>query len=74
MNLSDIKIGDKVKILKVNANESIKRRLLDIGLVENTKVECVLKSAFGNMCAYLIRGTLIGIRKEDINKIEVELV
>lgn len=74
MYLSDIKVGDKVKILKVNTNDFIKRRLLDIGLIENTKVECVLKSCFGSMFAYLIRGAIIAIRKEDINKIEVELI
>lgn len=74
MYLSDMKIGDKAKILKVDADEIIKRRLLDIGLIEDTNIECVLKSSFGNMFAYLIRGALIAIRKEDIKKIEVELI
>lgn len=74
MYLSDMKIGDIARVLKVDANELIKRRLLDIGLIENTNIECVLKSSFGNTFAYLIRGALIAIRKEDINKIEVELI
>lgn len=74
MYLSDMKIGDKAKILKVDTNEFIKRRLLDIGLIENTSIECVLKSCFGNMFAYLIRGAMIAIRKEDINKIKVEFL
>lgn len=74
MYLSDMKIGSKAKVLKVNCNEYIKRRLLDIGLIEDTLVECVLKSGFNGMIAYLIRGALIGVRTEDISKIEVELV
>ncbi|MBO5096495.1 MAG: ferrous iron transport protein A [Bacilli bacterium] len=74
MYLSDMKIGDKARVLKVDSNEYIKRRLLDIGLIENTCVECVLKSGFDGMLAYLIRGAVIAIRKDDINKIEVELV
>lgn len=74
MYLSELKMGDKAKVLKVDANEFIKRRLLDIGLIENTDVECVLKSSFGNMFAYLIRGALIAIRNEDVSKIEVELI
>lgn len=74
MYLSDIKVGDKVKILKVDADKLIKRRLQDIGLFENTNVECVLKSSFGSTFAYLIKGALIAIRREDISKIEVELL
>lgn len=74
MSLSDIKVGDKVIIKKVNANDNIKRRLLDIGLIEGTKVECILKSFFNDPLAYLIRGTIIAIRKEDSDKILVDLV
>ena len=74
MYLSDMKIGDKARVLKIDCNEFIKRRILDIGLIENANVECILKSCFGDMFAYLIRGTLIAIRNEDINKIRVELI
>lgn len=74
MYLSDLKIGDKAKVLKVDAAELIKRRLLDIGLIDNTNIECVLKSSFDGMVAYLIRGALIAIRKDDISKIKVELI
>lgn len=74
MYLCDMKVGQKARVLKVNAKELIKRRLLDIGLIENTNIECVLKSGFGKMYAYLIRGALIAVRSEDINSIEVELV
>lgn len=72
MYLSDIKVGDKVIIKNLVTNDNIKRRLLDIGLIEGTKVECVLKSAFGGFLAYLIRGAVIAIRKEDSKHIGVE--
>jgi ferrous iron transport protein A len=74
MYLSELKVGTKARVIKVDASTLIKRRLLDIGLIENTTVECVLKSSFGGMCAYLIRGALIAIRPLDVNKIEVELI
>lgn len=74
MSLSDINIGDKVIIKKINSKENIKRRLLDIGLIEGTQVECVLKSIFKDPLAYLIRGAVIAIRKEDSKDILVELV
>ena len=50
---------------------SIRRRLLDIGLVEDTEVECLGRSPAGDPCAYLIRGAVIAIRSEDCRDILV---
>lgn len=74
MSLCDIKVGDKVIVKEINSDENIKRRLLDIGLVKGTYVECVFKSFFNDPLAYLIRGTVIAIRKDDSKNIRVELV
>ena len=74
MFLSDMQIGDKGVIKKLNVNENIKRRLQDLGLIEKTYIECILKSPFNDPSAYLVRGALIAIRKEDGKNIEVELI
>ena len=74
MYLSDMNVGDKAIVKKIEASENIKRRLLDIGLINGTQVECVLKSPFNDPMAYLIRGAIIAIRKNDCNKIEVEII
>ena len=74
MFLCDMKIGDKAIVKKVEANENIKRRFLDIGLIEGTKVECLLKSPLKDPIAYLIRGAIIAIRKDDCKDIEVDIL
>ena len=74
MFVSDMQIGDKGVIKKLNVNENIKRRLQDLGLIEETYIECILKSPFNDPSAYLVRGALIAIRKEDGKNIEVELI
>lgn len=74
MYLCDMEVGNKAIIKKMTANNSIKRRLQDLGLIEGTVVECVLKSPFKDPKAYLIRGALIAIRKEDCFNIEVEII
>ena len=74
MFLCDMKLGNKGIVKKVTANDNIKKRLLDIGLIEGTLIECVLKSAFNDPKAYLIRGATIAIRKDDCEKIEVDLI
>ncbi len=68
-----MQIGKKVIVRKVETEESIKRRLLDIGMIDGTEIECVLKSPFGDPHAYSIRGALIAIRNDDASSILVEL-
>lgn len=67
--LKDLKTGQCGKIKKILSDDSIKRRLLDIGLIEGTCVECVGKSPCGDPSAFLIRGAVIAIRHEDCKKI-----
>ena len=68
-NLNDVMPGQAARIKKLNSSGSIRRRLLDIGLVENTEVECLGRSPSGDPSAYLIRGAVIALRSEDCNNI-----
>ena len=70
--LNDIKPGQKATVKELVSTGSIRRRLLDIGLVENTEVECLGRSPAGDPCAYLIRGAVIAIRSEDCRNILVQ--
>lgn len=63
--LNDIRPGERACVRALVAAGSIRRRLMDIGLTENTDVECLGRSPMGGMSAYLIRGAVIAIRSED---------
>lgn len=63
--LNDIKPGEKARVCCLTSCGSIRRRFLDIGLTENTLVECVGVSPLGDPAAYAIRGAVIAIRKTD---------
>lgn len=71
MTLDNLNVGESCVIKKIKDTSKIKRRLLDIGLISGTKVECVLSSPSNDSLAYLIRGTTIAIRKVDSKEIEV---
>ena len=73
MTLNKLQVGDSCIIKKINDTSKIKRRLLDIGLIPGTKVDCILSSPSNDSLAYLIRGTTIAIRKIDSKEIEVIL-
>ncbi len=69
--LSDVKVGEKVKILEVNVRDDMRRRFMDIGMIPGTVIECVMCSPFNEPYAYDIRGTLMAIRCEDTSHIIV---
>ena len=57
---------------KIIGEETIKRRLLDLGLIEGTNIKPVLISPSGDPRAFEYRGSLIAIRKEDAENIKVK--
>ena len=71
--LSNLPIGKKAKIISINCNYNIKRRLLDLGIIENSNITPVFRSPFKDPTAYLIRGTIIALRNEDTKNIIVKI-
>lgn len=72
MNLFELQSGKKCLIDKITITGSMRRRLLDLGLAPNTKVECVGKSPLGDPKAFLIRGAVIALREETCQKIFIK--
>lgn len=70
--LYDLEKGEKAKVKSLLSTGSIRRRLLDIGLIEGTEVQCMLKSPAGDPVAYLIRGAIIALRSEDSSKVLIK--
>lgn len=72
-SLNELNPGETAVVKELKIRGSIRRRLLDIGLVKDTKVECVGKSPAGDPAAFLIRGAVIAIRSEDMKDIVVRI-
>lgn len=70
-HLCDLLPGQQAFVQKLTTCGNMRRRLLDIGLVEGTSVECVGKSPWGDPHAYLIRGAVIAIRRKDAESVIV---
>ncbi len=70
-NLSQLPLYKNGKIDKIECDGGIKRRLLDLGLVKDTNIEPILVSPSGDPRAFLVRGTIIAIRKEDAKNIKI---
>ena len=74
MTLDELKMGKSAVVLSIDKNSDLYQRFIDIGIIENTMIECVLKSPFNDPKAYLIRGATIAIRDDDCKEIEVDLL
>lgn len=70
--MSEIKVGESVEVFEINAENSLKRRFNDFGLIEGNQIICVGKSPLGDPKAFEIDGTVIAIRNSDAEKIIVQ--
>lgn len=71
INLNQLPLNKNGFIKEVKCEGNIKRRLLDMGLVKGTKITPVLVSPSKDPRAFEVRGTIIAIRKEDAEKIDI---
>ncbi len=71
-SLATLSIGDSGRVNAINIKGAMRRRLLDMGLIEGTEVKCILKSPGGDPAAYEIRGALIALRSDDAKDVIID--
>ena len=75
MLLSELKISQKARILKLNVKDKETRRhLLDMGLTRGTKVEVYKKAPMGDPIDIRLRDYELCVSKANLSQIEVEVV
>lgn len=70
--LKDASIGETVKVLKINGEGAIKRRIMDMGLTKGAEVYIRKVAPLGDPIEVTVRGYELSVRKEDAIKIDVE--
>ena len=69
--LDKLPLNENGKIENIECIGNIKRRLLDLGLVKGTKIFPVLVSPSKDPRAFFVRGSIIAIRKEEAQNIQI---
>ena len=73
--LSDLKVGQTAKVLKLNeTNKAIRRHLLDMGVTVDTIVSIKKIAPMGDPIDISLRDYELCICKNDLSKIEVEVI
>ena len=72
LSMNTLLDGQSALVSRVDAEPSMRRRLLDIGLIPGTRVTCQGHSPAGDPAAYLIRGAVIALREQDARCVALE--
>lgn len=67
--LAELSEGNRGIVRSIGVGADMRRRLMDLGLIENTEIFCLNRSPSGNPTAYFIRGAVIALRKTDTERI-----
>ena len=71
-SLKELKPGEKGKITKVSGTGSVRRRILDMGVVAGAEIELERKAPLGDPVEVKIKGYHLSLRKEEAANIYVE--
>ena len=74
IRLSELENGQKARIVKINLEGDIRRRLSDMGLVNEAEVQLLRVAPLGDPVEIRIKGYDLSLRKEVVSEIEVEPV
>ncbi len=69
IQLGGLKAGQAATVRHLAAVGAMRRRLQDMGVIEGTRIECVGISPLGDPAAYLIRGAVVALRRQDASGI-----
>ena len=70
--LNDIKVGESAKVVKLNGEGAVKRRIMDMGITKGVVVSVRKVAPLGDPIELTVRGYELSIRKEEAAKVEVE--
>lgn len=70
--LKDIKVGQRVKIVKLHGEGAVKRRIMDMGITKGIDVTLRKVAPLGDPMEVTVRGYELTLRKADAAMIEIE--
>ena len=72
MTLREVKKGQTVKVVKLNGEGAIKRRIMDMGITKGTEIFVRKVAPLGDPVEVTVRGYELSVRKADAEMVEVE--
>ncbi len=70
--LKTVRPGETVKVVKLDGEGAVKRRIMDMGITKGTEIYVRKVAPLGDPIEVTVRGYELSIRKFDASIIEVE--
>jgi len=74
MKLSELKIGQKARILSIKTTGPLKKRLMDMGILEGEPIIVEKVAPLGDPIDIVVKNYHLSLRKSEAEKIEVEVI
>ena len=70
--LKDVRVGQTAKVVKLNGEGPVKRRIMDMGITKGVSVYVRKVAPLGDPVEVTVRGYELSVRKADTEMIAVE--
>lgn len=70
--LRDMAIGETSKVVKINGEGKVNRRIMDMGITKGTSIYLRKVAPLGDPVEVTVRGYELSLRKDDADIIEIE--
>lgn len=70
--LKDAKVGETVKVTRLNGTGPLKRRIMDMGITKGVEIFIRKVAPLGDPLETTVRGYELSIRRADAEMIEIE--
>ena len=70
--LKEVRVGARVKVVKVHGEGAVKRRIMDMGITKGTEVFVRKVAPLGDPLELTVRGYELTIRRADAEIIEID--
>ena len=70
--LKEVKPGETVRVIKLNGNGVVKRRIMDMGITKGVEIYVRKVAPLGDPVEISVRGYELSLRKADADMVAVE--
>ena len=70
--LREVKVGETVKVLKLEGEGAVKRRIMDMGITKGVEIYVRKVAPLGDPVEITVRGYELSLRKNDAEMVLIE--
>ncbi len=74
MKLSQLKVGQRAKVIRVKSNPELSRKLRAMGLIKGEVITVEKVAPLGDPIEIRVKGTKLSLRKKEAENVEVEVI